>query len=268
VDIVAASKVLAPLLDPGNVLAVAILCVLIFCAVSGSKLGRMIAAVSAVILVLVTLLPIGKWSLAPLENRFAPPRLIPARIDGLLLLGGGESPALHAVRGTAAVVESEGRYVAARTLMERYPGARLVFSGTEASVAKPLVSQLGIDRRRTFFEEKARSTWENLVFAQIMVEPKPAEVWLLVAHAYQMPRAIGVARKLGWQLVPWPVDYYTGDTPGIGLQFTDNLYKLGFSGHEWLGLVAYRILGRTSSVFPSAKADRVSVRSAVFSEQP
>ncbi|MEI9983734.1 MAG: hypothetical protein WDN69_11325 [Aliidongia sp.] len=30
-----------------------------------------------------------------------------------------------------------------------------------------------------------------------------------MTSAMHMPRAVGIARKLGWNLLPWPVDYST-----------------------------------------------------------
>jgi uncharacterized SAM-binding protein YcdF (DUF218 family) len=86
-----------------------------------------------------------------------------------------------------------------------------------------------------------------------MAQPRPGEIWLLVTRAYQMPRAMGVAREVQWPILPWPVDYRTGNQRGPGLIFGDNLNYLERAVHEWCGLAAYWATGRTSSLFPSTE---------------
>jgi uncharacterized SAM-binding protein YcdF (DUF218 family) len=39
-----------------------------------------------------------------------------------------------------------------------------------------------------------------------LAAPKPGERWLLVTSAYHMPRAVGLFRKVGFAVEPYPVD--------------------------------------------------------------
>ena len=54
--------------------------------------------------------------------------------------------------------------------------------------------------------------------------------------------------------MPWPVDYRTSGTEGIGL-FRDNpadsLQDTTMAIREWIGLVAYWLSGRIDSVLPA-----------------
>ncbi len=87
-----------------------------------------------------------------------------------------------------------------------------------------------------------------------MVQPKPDETWVLVTTALHMPRAMGIARRLDWQILPWPTDYRTpGDnaSPAWRFSFGSNLSDLDEAAHEWLGLVAYYLVGKTDTLFPA-----------------
>ena len=71
-----------------------------------------------------------------------------------------------------------------------------------------------------------------------------------------MPRAVGVFRKAGFQVLPYPVDYTTseGETLDFVPTVVRNLARLDHAAHEWLGLLGYRILGCTGVLFPGPRA--------------
>ena len=73
-----------------------------------------------------------------------------------------------------------------------------------------------------------------------------------------MPRAIGVFRRAGFPVEPYPVNWYTRGamdalrpfaTVAEGLQRTDTAV------HEWIGLAIYWLTGRSSELFPVATPD-------------
>jgi len=76
----------------------------------------------------------------------------------------------------------------------------------------------------------------------------------LVTSAFHVPRAMGLFRKAGRTLDPYPVDWRTRGWSDVyklqtdwiaGLELTDT------AAHEWLGLIAYRLTGKIDELFPS-----------------
>jgi uncharacterized SAM-binding protein YcdF (DUF218 family) len=207
---------------------------------------------------LVAVLPLADWVRAPLENRFPRPAL-PAHADGVIVLGGAVDPNTTARRGIPSLNDQAERMTEFVRLARRYPRARLVFSGgnatftvdpgrSETHVARLFFRQQGLDTRRVLFEGRSRDTYENVLFSKALAKPRRGEIWLLVASAEDVPRSVGIFHKLGWPVIPLPVAYKSDN---MSVNFAANLHRLDQAMHEWLGLVAYRLAGRTDRLFPS-----------------
>jgi hypothetical protein len=71
-----------------------------------------------------------------------------------------------------------------------------------------------------------------------------------------MPRAVGVFRRVGWHnLIPFPVDFATDEQTTLEnfqgeFKLGANLQVLSEAIREYIGLVAYYYLGRTTSLLP------------------
>ena len=260
------SKLFWAVFRPGNVIAIFALAGLVAQIVPSARVrrwGRGLLIMDALAIVVITILPLGAWLLHPLETRFPPPEAPPARIDGLILLGGSFHMRSSEARGTAQLNEHGDRVTAFVALARRYPEAKLVFTGgsarllrpgaTESDVAQVLLRDLGVDVDRVTFERASRNTRENAVNAKQLVQPRAGETWVLVTSAFHMPRAVGVFRRIGWRVVPYPVDYLSDTTsPSLfDFAFTANLGGVTGGLHEWIGLVAYRIFGWTDELFPA-----------------
>jgi len=257
------SKVLWFPARPGNaaVLLIAIGLALLW---RGRRWGRWPALAGLGFFVALMALPLHQWVQAPLEDRFARPAGEPAHVDGIVVLGGAVEQNLTEARGIPALNGAAERMTEAVALMRRHPEARLVFTGgqgslvhggvTEADVAAALWRDLGVPADRIVLEREARNTWENAVLTLKLVQPKPGETWLLITSASHMPRAMGVFRRAGWTaIIPWPVNYRTGSTLAAqtDASFPDRLREFEWSVREWVGLVAYHLMGRTDAVFPA-----------------
>lgn len=100
-------------------------------------------------------------------------------------------------------------------------------------------------------ERRSRNTYENAVFTKALVAPKPGERWLLVTSAYHMPRSVGLFRRAGFLVEPYPVDWRIGERVfAFENVSADGLFRTDIAVREWLGLLAYRLSGRTGELLP------------------
>jgi len=257
------SKTIGFLLVPTNLLiALGLLGALLYCT-RLARFGAWIMATSIVLLAIAGFSPLGNALLWPLENRF--PAWDPARgpPDGIVVLGGAISPEIAGSRGTLGLNEAAERFVASLQLANRYPKARIVFAGgnadlllrgeDEASVAIHEYEEFGVAPDRLVAERQSRDTFENALFSRRIADYRPGERWLLVTSAAHMTRAMAVFRAVGFPVEAYPVDYQTTGLPQDFLPsgaISGSLQLTDTAVHEWIGLLAYRVSGRISELFP------------------
>lgn len=92
---------------------------------------------------------------------------------------------------------------------------------------------LGFDSSRVTFETKSGNTYENAVFSYEMIQPNKTDRWVLVTSAVHMPRAVGLFRQAGWNVLPYPVDYHTSGT-----------FQWSFNLSLQYGFLAWRVISR------------------------
>jgi uncharacterized SAM-binding protein YcdF (DUF218 family) len=265
-----ASKLLSIVFEPGNFLLLLLMLGLWRLAATRRRRGMLLVGFAAWAYLLIAVLPLAQWAIAPLENRFPSPRELPAQVDGIVMLGGAVIPSLTLAHGQAALNEAGERVTETFVLAQRYPAARVVLAGgngeihpsgiSEAAATSDLLVAMGLDAKRLILEERSRTTYENAIYAKPLADPKPGETWLLVTSAYHMPRAIGCFRQVGWETVAYPVDYQSGDGWRLdAFALADNLMVLKRAAHEWSGLAIYYLTGRIDTLYPgprSASSDR------------
>lgn len=230
-----------------------------------ARAGRALMAGAIIALAAGLLTPLNTVILRPLENRFPqPPADLPPP-DGIIVLGGAVETARSQARGQVFLNADAARMTTGVELARRYPHARLVYTGgsgsflreepAEAIAARELWLALGVPAGQMSFEAKSRNTWENAMFTRDLVKPKPGETWLLVTSAWHMPRSVGVFRRVGFPVVPYPVAYRTfGDERDFEMLYdsmVDRVAKFDLGVREWIGLTAYWLTGKTDALFPA-----------------
>ena len=83
-----------------------------------------------------------------------------------------------------------------------------------------------------------------------------------------MPRAVGCFRRVGWEVIAYPVDYRTTkDLTYLGdLNIGTNLATLSRAAHEWVGLVAYYLMERPTTIFPAPASEPGAEGSAALAQ--
>jgi uncharacterized SAM-binding protein YcdF (DUF218 family) len=208
-----------------------------------SKWAAWLAAAGACALFIGGFTPVGYWLMLPLENRFPQWQAGSQPIvDGIIVLGG----------------EAGERITILAELTRDFPQARLVYSGPgENRDAEDLLTKfarLGGNRERVTMEIGSQNTFENAVYSAGLIKPNSNERWLLVTAARHMPRAIGCFRRAGFKIQAYPTQYTTRDKSYLQAAFglgSNALTRLDAATKEWIGLLVYRLTGKTSELFPA-----------------
>jgi uncharacterized SAM-binding protein YcdF (DUF218 family) len=258
------SKLFWFLAAPTNALTLGLLLAAVLLFTRVARPARWLALLCAIGLLLAGMSPLPFWLMRPLEDRFTRP-VIDGPITGIIVLGG----AVGTTRGFTSLNDAGARMSDSAALALRHPEARLVFSGgdgsiigvtgegeatTEAEAARRFYTGLGVPEHRITLEDRSRNTRENAVFTRDLVKPQPGERWLLVTSAWHMPRSVGIFRRAGMEVIPYPADFTTRGTARdyrhINRGFSHGLMLTDLAVKEWIGLVVYRLVGYTDTLLP------------------
>ncbi|MGN6410768.1 MAG: YdcF family protein [Nitrobacter sp.] len=260
------AKIIGFITLPSNVIAIVCglgLCLLLL---KRHRAGASLLTVGIVSLLVFGYSPAGNVLLLTLSDRFPAWQYDGRDPAGIIVLGGAIDPGISAARGAVETNGSAERVIAALELARRFPGARIVYSSgsgnliadfvPEAPIAGRLLETLGISPERIVLESGSRTTYENARFTSKLISPKPGERWLLVTSAYHMPRSIGVFRKAGFDVEAYPVDWRTRGWVDASRPFgrlSAGLASSDTAVHEWVGLIAYWLAGRSDRLLPAPR---------------
>jgi uncharacterized SAM-binding protein YcdF (DUF218 family) len=225
--------------------------------------GRRIMLAAIIGLSVGGLSPLGHALMLPLEERF------PAFVDdglpiaGVIVLGGSFDTEATNIHGQMALNETGERLIALGDLARRYPNARILYSGggseftadstPEANLVENTAAQLGLAPGRVIYERRSLNTFQNALYSKELAAPQPGERWLIVTSAFHMPRAMGVFRSVGFEVVPYPVDYRTAGGASLMRPFAfvgEGLRRTDIAAKEWIGLSIYYLSGQSKDLFP------------------
>lgn len=254
------SKITGPLINPAVILTILIVAGMFALMVRRRQFAVVFQLAALAIVVLLGVLPGATWLALPLETRFPADPILPPHVIGIIALGGTER-----IDATATwrqpILSDPTPIVKLVALARQYPNAKLVFSGggsrsfstlKEGDVVRAFLTEIGFDANRIIYETQSRNTLQNAVFTYQLVRPKPDEQWILVTQAISMPRAVAVFRHAGWNVIPAPAGYMTASqSPGfISVNILGGMQLAAVAIHEWVGLIAYRLMGYTDQIFP------------------
>jgi uncharacterized SAM-binding protein YcdF (DUF218 family) len=256
------SKLAWLFLKPGSWIVLAILVVWLTLKLGWQRLSNRLLGLALTFVLLLTLLPVGDWLILPLESRFRTNPELPALVDGIILLGGAVNPGLSAVWQQTQIGPAAERLFALQVLARRYPQAKLVFTGGSGALlgqhhkgadwVEALFHKTSDINNRIQFERESRNTYENAVFSKALVKPEAGETWILITSAFHIPRSVGIFCGQGWPVLPYPVDHYGDKDRPLRIEFDlyNHLGVLETAVREWLGLLVYRLTGKTANLLP------------------
>lgn len=256
------SKVVWFFVTPSNLLTTLAIAGLVLMWTGRKVVGFRLAAGACGALLVAGLSPLGNALILPLESRFE--AASPSTVTGIIVLGGTYDSEVTNQRGQMALNESGERILALGDLARRYPQARIIYSGggssftpdstPEATLVERTAPALGLDPARIAYERASLNTYENAAFSKELAQPKAGETWLLVTSAFHMPRSMGVFRQVGFEVLPYPVDYRTAGPNSLLRPFGfvgEGLRRTDIAAKEWIGLMAYYLTGKTDALLPA-----------------
>lgn len=218
---------------------------------------------SAVILFVTLYTTAGAYIVQGLEERFPHVAADPADLKCMIVLGGSTQNEVSTARGGYELDSAGDRLIETLRLAQKYPQARIVISGGDGSfggtyegdavISERFFTALGIPTSRMVEDRTSRTTFENAVNTKELLAQNGLSDCLLITSGFHMPRSMGIFRKQGISVVPWPVDYRSTGKETLRFDFTQpslNAQLVATGLREWFGLVGYYFVGRTSALYP------------------
>lgn len=228
-------------------------------------LGQKLMNAALLAIVLLGILPVGPGLMVWLERQFPTPTALPAKIDGIILLGGAFESYLTEKTGHIVSNDQVDRALCFAELAKKYPEATLVFSGGQGDIMNPdamesrdaemFFNLAGLGGRKTLYEIQSRNTYENGLFTKELLKPLPGQNWVLATSAYHMPRSVGVFEKIDFPVIPYQCDPRTDGTYDMSYRFPSvagNYGSLNIALKEIIGLVTYYFTGKSAFIVPPA----------------
>jgi uncharacterized SAM-binding protein YcdF (DUF218 family) len=262
----ALKKLLSAALQPYSLLLVGMAVGLVLlCFTKKQRLGRGLLSAGLVLLALLSVGPVARSVVRPLEATY-PPLLAEATQasatmpDGspaprwVMVLGGGhaEGPSLAPIHQLSA--PSLVRLAEGIRLQRLLPESKLVLSGggngtgaTEADLLAAAGASLGVPQGRMVLESQSWDTIDEVRALRALVGE---ERFALVTSATHLPRAMAMFKKAGMNPLPAPTDYLAADQP-VGMGHVLGLIPHAAAGlmieralHEYLGLFWAKLRGQ------------------------
>jgi uncharacterized SAM-binding protein YcdF (DUF218 family) len=185
-------------------------------------------------------------------------------VDGILILGAGIDEFMTHEHQQVILNDRIERITESAKLIKKFSNAKIIFSGGSGTLSKPEIKgseiarafykQMGVNTDRIIFEDKSRNTYENFIFSKQFIGNMKEEKWLLITSAYHMKRAMGVAKKLNLNLIPYPVDFmlsknFSWKSWYHRIYFLKNMKDFQLASHEYIGIIVYYLTKKSNIIY-------------------
>ena len=246
------SKLLAPLLNPSNILFIFLI---IFYFINlKSKIKLKFFSNLILILLLLSFFPLGSLGLKYLEKDYIVQDKI-YKIDNIVVLAGSEELDSTEITKKLSLNNGSERLIISAKLALDYPNSKIYYLGgdgklvkskfNEVDVAKIFYSNIHFDLNRVIFIDKTRNTIENLkAFKKINTLNQSN---ILITSAFHMKRSMLIAKKLDLNIKPFAVDFRSVHNFNIlnyyqKLSVADNWQFFNIFFREIIGILAFKLL--------------------------
>ncbi|MDQ6997865.1 MAG: YdcF family protein [Mariprofundus sp.] len=221
--------------------------------------GKELVIISLTLLWILSTEPVRDVLISPLETRYAALKTDPTTLrqlakehTAIILLGAGiyeNAPEFggrnaldnHALMRTIYAADLEKT-----TALDIYTTGGHGISGkleSEGKVMQRWLIKLGVAPEKIFSENAAKTTWENAIHIQQILQKKNIKKIILVTTAWHMPRAVHVFKSQGLSVIPAPCAYVETKGTYNVLSFLPQAHVLADSSdalHEYMGILWYQ----------------------------
>lgn len=216
--------------------------------------GRRTAAGSILcVLLFLFCWPPAAWiPLWQLEHRYSPKVPSDKEVGAIVVLSSAVFPEDPPMQNSILGPDTYARCIYAAWLYRNWNSVPVLASGggsAGAPYAREMRAELirqGVPADMVWTEEKSRSTYENALFSNQLLQAKGIRKIALVTEAYHMRRAEGCYRKQGLEVVPAAFGFrgvYHDKLVEL-LPCADAISWNEDTMHEAIGLIWYSVLGR------------------------
>lgn len=206
---------------------------------------------------LMSLPVVVEWSARAIEREPALAQnewaTLAERADAIVVLGSGREqgdPAWGSDQLTGVGLERQ-RYAAR---LAKASGLPVLVTGGSPFGRPPSEAQIMADSFRDDFgvtvrwkEAQSRTTWENALMTADILLPQGIKRVVVVTQAWHMPRSVWSFEQAGFEVVPAPVGFLSGENArplGGWLPESKSVGQSGLLLNEVVGLIAYPLFYR------------------------
>jgi len=257
------SKIAWSFIMPMNFIMLIACCAGAFWVFKKRFLAKILLIISFSLFLIIGYTPVGYNALVLMEKQYQRPAIMPQHVDGIIVLGGSFDSKSYEKTGMISATAQVNRIIDYIDLAQRYPKAKLVFSGgsgllkptkrVEADDIALFFNMIAFDDDRVIYERQSRNSYENLLYSKALLNPDPDETWLVVTSRYHMPRVMGIAKQLEWALTPYPSSPFTYGQYRLRapvFNVLSNFHYTHTAVKEFVGSVVYALTGRSAFLLP------------------
>lgn len=208
-------------------------------------------------LTLLSVRSVGHLAAWSLESAYPPWDGVPSRTDTIVVFSGGYR--VYDASGAYAELDAGTlrRCLHAVKLYRKAGGCRIVVSGgkvdpdapgpTLARTMEVFLVDVGVHRGDILMEDKSRTTYENAIYTQRLLQERNVQRVILVTDAVHMFRSERCLRATGIEVIPaacnhratwfrWEASRFLPTPEGVD--------EVDAAMHEWVGIAWYWLKGR------------------------